>query len=119
MGILSRLNFGIAAGILGVVLGCSSVRTGFGYREVSGSYRFYSVDRTIPFARVQANKEIARNLEGYGRFDFTCGSVDAQPEIMRGSAEGHFESVGAGLSYYLTPEFSLDFGGRYFMRVLI
>ncbi|MBU0906776.1 MAG: hypothetical protein KKD18_04050 [Nanoarchaeota archaeon] len=59
---MNRVNSGLAAGILSLTLGCSSIRTGFGYRQVSGDYRFYRYKGAIPFVRVRGDKELGRNL---------------------------------------------------------
>ncbi|MFH1290182.1 MAG: hypothetical protein ABIH92_02120, partial [Nanoarchaeota archaeon] len=102
------------AGLLSLALGCSSVRTGLVYREVSGRYSMYSVDRAIPLVRIQGNSELGKNLEGYVQVDSICGGIDALPRILRGSVDGHMESAGAGLSYFLTDNLSVDFGGELF-----
>lgn len=114
MGILGLRKIIASSAILACVSGCSSVRSGLGYREVSGTHKVYHVDRMIPFVRVQGNKELGKNLEGYVRGDFSCGRVDADPRFLHGSAEGHFESLGSGLSYFLNPNFSVDVGGELF-----
>jgi hypothetical protein len=106
-------RLGITAGLLSLVLGCSSIRTGLGYREVSGNHRrVFNVNRSIPFIRIQGNREIVKNLETYGRFDFSCGGFDVNPEMLRGNVNGHFESFGVGLSYFLADNLSVDFGGE-------
>ncbi|MFH1802373.1 MAG: hypothetical protein ABH864_02880 [archaeon] len=103
-----------AVGLLLFAAGCSSVRTGFGYRQVSGSYSIYDYDGTILFVRVQENKKLGENLEGYLRGDFICGEVCAEPESLRGSANGFFGVVGTGVSYSLADWLSVDFGGELF-----
>lgn len=109
---MGLLNRAVIAAVL--LSGCSSARTGIGYREVSGDHRVYYVDRMIPFARVQANQELERDIECYVRGDFSCGKVDAAPEFLCGNADGHFESFGTGISYFPMKNFSFDFGGEIF-----
>jgi len=84
-------------------------------REISGKNRLLKDKKSIPFLRVQANKEFGEDVQGYLRLDSTSGRVSTSSYSFEGGASGGVTSFGAGLQYFpFGKKLSFDLGGEAF-----
>jgi hypothetical protein len=53
-----------------------------------------------PVLDLRAKRELAPNLDLYGRLQFAKGRLDGHHDWLASETSGHFESLGFGLDYY-------------------
>ncbi len=92
-----------------------SVSTGVAVRPIAGRNGAFRSDIHVPLVRIQANRRLTPEIDGYLRFDGINGRIKVGEGFVDREARGDMQVLGAGLRYTPFWEFlGLDVGAEVF-----